>query len=969
MDGHSRAFSAPPLTRAERALRELLRLVAAVLFLAAIVYALGPFVPPARDFFHELPFVANSVAKVSILGLLSLYASGDVRRRSGLVVIVIVAHLVSVAAMGSMLVFAETGTTADLGFAHPTVQTVLWYSIGLDGAITALIAGFYLAARRSAGWAERQTAEADALSAAERALRALLIAFVVLFALAAVAYEIGPFIGSTEDFARELPFLTNSVVRMAALAMVCAYGALRLRANMAVVGTLLATQLLAVAAEVAYLIHQYAADPERTVSLLGGEPRLTGLLWGMIAIDLAIGLAIGLAYHFAWRGRYLLDYLWPTSYRGLLAAAEVLVVDRDERIAPEQIAGRVESFLADFRARRRWLYQVALVAIQFAPLIELRPRPRIGPPLSETEPSVRREFLEAHFERLPRQPRWRFVKNVKQIVIRICQQLSYAGYYGNERSYESIGYLPFTARPRYADLGASDPGRHPLEVERPEQVGAREIEADVCIVGSGAAGSILAYELAKRGRDVLVLERGEYVEPREFTESEIEMISRLYADGLMQQSEDWRFTILQGNCVGGSTTVNNAVCFRPPPAVLDEWNDSQGQDAGLDRDELSRSVKAVEKFLAVQRQTGVQLNPSASRYVEGAENLGVAPDRLDVDIVRANIEDCLGSGYCNIGCKWGRKLSMLETALPRAQREGPGRVRILAECEVERILALSGKPQHVTGLRAKLHDGRGLRIRANRYVLSAGAVASSYLLIRSGIARSLPVGQRFSANMGAPLTAEFPPESKPVRAYDGLQISHYGVPANDGGFVFETWFNPPVSQALNLPGWFEEHARTMRNYDHLMAVGVLVGTAPNGRVKRALTGGPGVVFRPRPEDLRTLAKGLKLLGRILFAADERPSRLMLNTWAGDSFTEPEQLERLDELCLDPDYITLGTGHPQGGNVLSRNPRRGVVDDEFRVHGFDNLHVCDASVFPSSLTVNPQLTVMSLAHYAAARIGG
>jgi choline dehydrogenase-like flavoprotein len=170
-----------------------------------------------------------------------------------------------------------------------------------------------------------------------------------------------------------------------------------------------------------------------------------------------------------------------------------------------------------------------------------------------------------------------------------------------------------------------------------------------------------------------------------------------------------------------------------------------------------------------------------------------------------------------------------------------------------------------------------------------------------------------------------------------------------------------------MPGWFEEHADNMRRYDHLMAVGVLVGTASNGRVKRALTGGPGVDFRPRPDDLRTLARGLRQLGEILFAAEPRPTRLLLNTWGRDEFTSPDQLDRIDEICQDPDYITLGTGHPQGGNVLSGDPKRGVVDSEFKVHGFDNLHVCDASVFPTSLTVNPQLTVMSLAHYAAARI--
>lgn len=957
----------PGLTRAEVWLARILRIVAFGLFVAALVYALGPFVPPAQDFFRELPFVANSVVKVTLLGLVALYAAGDIRRRTALVVILIAAHLVSVAAMGSMLLFAETGTVADLGFAHPEVKTVLLYAIGLDGLITAAIAAFYFFAWRSTRGIERPTdPEARALSGAELGLRWVLIVFAALCVLGAVAIEIAPFLDTSERFARELPFVTNSVVRLAALAMLSGYAAATLNRNVSLVGPVMGVQFLGAAVGVAYLIHQYAVDSGATVPLLGGEPRLTAVIWGALGHEALAGLVLLVAYGLAWRGRYRLHYLWPVSFRSLRAGADVVLAGAETDVPPRQVAERVDDFLGDFRARRRWLYRVALAALQYAPLIELRWPPRVNPPLSELDPASRRAFLEHHFQRLQGMPKIRFVKNVKQIVIRICLQLVYAGYYGDERTHASVGYEPFTKRERYRDLQIDEPGEHPLRVERPDEIGVGEIEADVCIVGSGAGGAILAHELALQGRDVLVLERGEYVEPQEFTESEVEMIGRLYADGLMQQTEDWRFTILQGNCVGGSTTVNNAVCFPPPPRVLDRWNDVQGNDAGLDRDELAASVAAVEAMLTVQPQApGVQLNPSGQRYVEAAANLGLSPDQLDVGVVRANIAGCYGSGYCNIGCRWGKKLSMLDTVLPWAQRDGRGEVRILAECEIDRIMALSGRPAHVTGLLGRFPDGRRLRVRAKTYVVSAGAVASSYLLKRSGIGRGLPVGEGFSANMGAPLTAEF---EDPVNAYDGLQISHYGVPADDG-YVFETWFNPPVSQALNLPGWFEQHAETMSNYDKLMAVGVLVGTASNGRVGRALTGGPGVTFRPRPDDLRTLARGLRQLGEILFAIEPKPKRLLVNTWTGDYFTHPGQLDRLEEICMDPDHITLGTGHPQGGNVLSRDPKRGVVGEDFRVHGYDNLHVCDASVFPTSLTVNPQLTVMSLAHYAARRIGG
>ena len=81
----------------------------------------------------------------------------------------------------------------------------------------------------------------------------------------------------------------------------------------------------------------------------------------------------------------------------------------------------------------------------------------------------------------------------------------------------------------------------------------------------------------------------------------------------------------------------------------------------------------------------------------------------------------------------------------------------------------------------------------------------------------------------------------------------------------------------------------------------------------------------------------------------------------------DELDQLEPVVMNGDNITLGTGHPQGGNPIGLDAKRSVVDADFRVHGYSNLHVCDASVFPSSLTVNPQLTVMSLAHYAASRI--
>jgi choline dehydrogenase-like flavoprotein len=84
---------------------------------------------------------------------------------------------------------------------------------------------------------------------------------------------------------------------------------------------------------------------------------------------------------------------------------------------------------------------------------------------------------------------------------------------------------------------------------------------------------------------------------------------------------------------------------------------------------------------------------------------------------------------------------------------------------------------------------------------------------------------------------------------------------------------------------------------------------------------------------------------------------------------PEQLDALHSIVRENADIMLTTAHPQGGNPVGDPRQGGVVNPDFRVHGFRNLWLCDASVFPSSVTVNPQLTVMGMAQYAAERILG
>jgi len=683
------------------------------------------------------------------------------------------------------------------------------------------------------------------------------------------------------------------------------------------------------------------------------SPTLQLLIWAAAATFLvAIPLAVFL--HKATKARYALKYLWPHQHGTAMAMAEVLVIGPDEKLTPEQVAGGIDDYLNSFTAHEKWKSKLALSALTVYPLLRLRP------PFPLMTPERRLAFIERCFindvveRRLPGG-----IRRTVQSMLVAAQQLAIIGYYADPRTASSTGYVPFSKRKRYAKAIKKLPADRPvLDVSEPNEVDTDRITADVAIIGSGAAGSVLAYRLAERGREVVLLEGGRHVDPRDFTEDERVQFSKLFADGGMQMSVDARFQVLQGKCVGGSTVVNNAVCYDLPERTLQRWNDSDGLDAGLDPTRLGKSFEWLREWLPVynQAENSKRLQAGGTKMAEGIEKLGL--DEGKDGVVDANIKDCLGSGYCNIGCAYGKKLSALDNILPRAQQQFGDGLRIFSECLAEYI---ETRGRRATEVVCRLGDGRRMRVAADTVVVSAGTLASSLLLQRSGLGGKV-AGTGLSFNVGAALTADFKEE---LNSYDGLQITHGYRPAGEDQLILESWFNPVGTQALMMPGWFSAHYENMRRYSHLSCIGVVVGSQRNGRVKATRGRGMKLTYEPTDADLGLMIKGTKLAAKIHFASGAL--RVMPMTFRSRSYTSLEQVDELDEIVHDNTDIGLHTSHPQGGNAISHDPAKGVVDERFGIHGVENVYVCDASVFPSSVTVNPQLTVMALADYAAAGI--
>jgi GMC oxidoreductase len=532
--------------------------------------------------------------------------------------------------------------------------------------------------------------------------------------------------------------VASSAVKAGFLAGLCALAASDIRRFSRVVTLLVAGFVLWVVAGIAILIW---ADTSRSYELLGVRLEMTAIVWAGIGLESGLALLYGWLHRRAVRARYDLQYLSVGQFRTLEALAESLLPVEASDLEPEGVAVNVDHYLRRFDARRKWVVKVALLGISLYPLLYFRL------PLTLIAADERRPFLQRRFGDDVARRRVFGFRWLVQGMIRIAQQMIYLGYYGDPATHEEVGYVPFSRRPRFAEL---EPELHRqrtrLRVLGPGDVDEGTLTTDVAIVGSGAAGALIAYRLAEAGRNVLVLERGRHVDPSDFTEDELDMFAKLYRDGALQLSRDFRLQVLQGMCVGGTTVINNAVSIPPSDEVLGRWQELGALNGTLGADDVLTAVATVSDLLDIGPQPEEILQPGARKFVEGIELLGLAQQAKHFAPVEANISGCLGCGYCNIGCAFGRKLSALDTLLPWAQDRFGDRLRVLAECTAEGIEASADRAEAVV---CKLSDGRTVRVRARAIVVAAGAINSSYLLGKSGIGGPL-VGRGLSFNMGSP---------------------------------------------------------------------------------------------------------------------------------------------------------------------------------------------------------------------------
>ena len=500
-----------------------------------------------------------------------------------------------------------------------------------------------------------------------------------------------------------------------------------------------------------------------------------------------------------------------------------------------------------------------------------------------------------------------------------------------------------------------------------------EVGCDVCIIGSGPGGAMAAEVLSKAGLSVIVLEEGGWFTKERFRQREDEAYPLLYQEGGQRTTKDTAITVLQGRAVGGGTVVNWTTCFRTPDEVVDHWRSKHGAASVTSKD-LVPHWEWTEQRLNITEIPLAATNRNNRLLYDGAKALG-----LVALPVKRNVRGCALTGSCGHGCPIDAKQSMAVTILPDAIAAGAA---LVSRCRVDKIVYQGARAVRVEGsfLDAFGREETGIKaiVKPRMVIASAGAINTPAVLLRSGTPdASGMLGRRTFLHPVIASVALFPdevngffgaPQSIASHAFAHRQQETAG---EEVGYFLEAGPVHPMLSSVAWGGFGRDHLAFMKQLPHAAAhlaltidgfhddvVGGQVSLTPSGR---AVLDYPIVErqWRALRHAQTTMAKIALATGAHTIGTGHDPT-LVIKSEA--------DIKKIDDMPWAPCKVAVFSAHQMGGCLMSDDAKRGVVRSvDLRHHDIENLYVVDGSVFPTSLGVNPQLSIYGLARLAATRI--
>ncbi|MCS6909699.1 MAG: FAD-dependent oxidoreductase [Anaerolineales bacterium] len=521
------------------------------------------------------------------------------------------------------------------------------------------------------------------------------------------------------------------------------------------------------------------------------------------------------------------------------------------------------------------------------------------------------------------------------------------------------------ANPNHAALGYAVPARQPAEspslLPLISPTTETALDCDVVVVGSGAGGSVVAAELARAGKSVIVVEKGGAYTERDFDGVEFTAYQKLYENRGMLATRDLGVVVLAGSVLGGGTVINWGACFRTPDHVREEW-EHEHACVGIAGGDFTAALDAVCARLGVNEEEAL---PSREAQVleRACDRLGLGCGVIPQNRFGCDEPDLCG--WCTFGCPRGTKRSAPRTYLADAAEHG---ARFLVNAEAKKVLIENGR---ATGVEVEVvaapNGPRTLTVHARAVVVAAGSLHSPALLLRSGLDNP-NIGRGLHLHPTVPVIGTYPDVIEPwrgpmltryVNQWANLDGRHYGV-------LIE---HPPAHPGLiglGLP-WRSgaEHKEAVAGMRRGAIFIAITRDRDGGRVSVDKQGRPVLDYRLSRYDGAHLLRGLQECFRLHRAAGATAicgPHSGLEPFSGGELEA--YLERVARAGLAPNRLNVFSAHQMGTCRMSGKRAEAVLTPQGEAWDVRNLYVADASAFPTASGVNPMLTVMALAHRTA-----
>jgi len=486
----------------------------------------------------------------------------------------------------------------------------------------------------------------------------------------------------------------------------------------------------------------------------------------------------------------------------------------------------------------------------------------------------------------------------------------------------------------------------------------RSFDADVVIVGTGAGGAVIGAQLAEAGYDVLFVEEGSHHPTTSFNPYVTESVPRLYRDAsatvIMGRPP---IPYIEGRCVGGSTTINGGMTWRPPSKVTARWVQKSGLHE-LSDEALDSKFARVERDISAKAQRPDSIGKDSDLMREGAAKLGWSYLHN-----HRNQDECVGANNCVLGCPTGAKKSTLVSYLPRAFARG---ARCLTEVRVERLIIENGRCVGVLGQavdpRTRKAD-RPISVRGNAVVIACGAVQTPLLLQAHKLGRpSGLLGKNFTCHPNVKVLAIYPFD---VKGWQGVSQAGQIREFEARGVKLAENMVPPGAAASQLPFHGAESWELLKDYHRMALTGVMIEDSTTGVVQRAPFGLGGPRYGLTASDHERLVFGAKKLAELHFAMGA--TRVMMPFAHRHMLRSVDELASIDTKSIPKSSLDLFTVHLMGTCQIGSRAESSVVNPRGELWDLPGCYVADASLLPTASAVNPQVSIMALAMLVAERI--